>query len=221
MRNFPASTEIAPVSAKDASQQWPLKSAWVVHYRPPTGKNNDYEKSIKPLCKINTAQDFWQVYSHLKRPSALPAVSDYHIFKDGIRPVWEDDANKSGGKWIVRVKKGVADRYWEELLLALVGDQFTDASDEVCGAVVSVRQGEDVFSIWTRNDGGKNVKIRETIKRVLSLPADTNLQWRSHDESITQRTAVDQARQEKPNYGDKRRNNINAERERKDESVRS
>ena len=71
------------------------------------------------------------MYSHLKRPSALPTVSDYHFFKDGIRPVWEDDENKHGGKWIMRLKKGVADRYWEELLLAMVGDQFAEASEEV------------------------------------------------------------------------------------------
>ena len=135
-------------------------------------------------------------------------MSDYHFFKEGIRPVWEDDENKHGGKWTVRLKKGVADRYWEDLLLAMIGDQFAEASEEVCGAVVSVRSGEDVFSIWTKNDGGRNVKIRETVKRVLALPSDTSVQWRSHDESITQRNAVDQARQEKAAYADKRRNTL-------------
>ena len=202
--------EAAPTSAKDASSQWPLKHGWMIHYRPPTSKNSDYEKSIQPLCRITTAQAFWTVYTHLKRPSALPTVSDYHFFKDGIRPVWEDEENKKGGKWIMRLKKGVADRYWEDLLLAMIGDQFAEASEEVCGGVVSVRSGEDVFSLWTKNDGGRNVKIRETIKRVLALPPDTNLQWRSHDESITQRIAVDQARQEKVSYGEKRRNTLSA-----------
>ncbi|KAI6899942.1 IF4E-domain-containing protein [Hortaea werneckii] len=205
--------EAVPDPSKELPGQWPLKHSWVIYYRPPTSKNSDYEKSIKPLCRIPTAQAFWQVYSHLKYPSALPTVSDYHLFKEGIRPVWEDEENKQGGKWTMRLKKGVADRYWEELLLALVGDQFAEASEEVCGAVVSVRSGEDVFSIWTKNDGGRNVKIRETIKRVLNLPADTSLQWRSHDESITQRNAVDQARQEKADqmHREKRRNTMNAQ----------
>lgn len=74
--------------------------------------------------------------------------------------MWEDEENKKGGKWILRLKKGVADRYWEDLLMAMIGDQFAEAGEEVCGAVVSVRSGEDVFSIWTKNDGGRNVKIR-------------------------------------------------------------
>ena len=198
-------------SPKDLTQPWTLKNTWVIHYRPPTGKNSDYEKSMRPLCRIDTAQAFWQVYSHLKRPSSLPAVSDYHFFKEGIRPVWEDEENKRGGKWTVRLKKGVVDRYWEDLLLALIGDQFAEASDEVCGAVVSVRSGEDVFSIWTKNDGGRNVKIRETVKRVLGFPGDTNLVWRSHDDTIQSRTVAEATKGQGQGYaGEKRRNTLTA-----------
>ncbi|EDN02659.1 conserved hypothetical protein [Histoplasma mississippiense (nom. inval.)] len=180
-----------------ALKEHPIRSTWIVWYRPPTPKHSDYEKSTIALASISSVESFWAVYSHLKRPSQLPSVSDYHIFKKGIRPVWEDEANKRGGKWIVRLKKGVADRYWEDLLLAMVGDQFAEASDEVCGAVLSVRSGEDVLSVWTRIDGGRNIKIRETIKRLLAFPPDTNIAWKSHDDSIAQRSAIDQARQDK------------------------
>lgn len=144
-----------------------LKSTWIVWYRPPTPKYSDYEKSTVPLAAISSVESLWAVYTHLKRPSLLPTVSDYHIFKKGIRPVWEDEANKRGGKWIVRLKKGVADRYWEDLLLAMAGDQFAEAGDEVCGAVLSVRGGEDVLSVWTRIDGGRNIKIRYVSCQVL------------------------------------------------------
>jgi translation initiation factor 4E len=229
----------------DFSVPWPLKYTWTVWYRPPTAKNVDYEKSIVSICKFGTAQEFWKVFSHLKRPSSLPSVSDYHVFKEGIRPVWEDDENKRGGKWIMRLKKGVADRYWEDLLMALVGDSFLEAGEEVCGFVL--RSGEDVFSMWTKNDGGRNVKIRyvsvilhpslylqkqldtsartfrdierrlkvpqfvltttssETIRRVLKLPEGTNIIWRSHDDSIAQRSAIDQARHEKSQQEKQRR----------------
>jgi translation initiation factor 4E len=151
-------TTITTNNKKDGDTQ--LKHSWIVWYRPPSSKNSDYEKSIKPLCRMASVIEFWKVYVHLKRPSMLPVVSDYHFFKQGIRPVWEDEENKRGGKWILRLKKGVADRYWEQLLMAMVGNQFAEASDEVCGAVLSVRSGEDVLSIWTKNDGGRNIKIR-------------------------------------------------------------
>lgn len=74
--------------------------------------------------------------------------------------MWEDEENKKGGKWIMRLKKGVIDRYWEDLLLAVVGDQFAEAGEELSGMVVSVRSGEDVVSVWTKYDSGRNVKIR-------------------------------------------------------------
>jgi translation initiation factor 4E len=47
-----------------------------------------------------------------------------YVSKFPIRPVWEDPHNSSGGKWILRLKKGLADRYWEEIVLALVGETF-------------------------------------------------------------------------------------------------
>jgi len=191
-----AATEALSQTGHSVSEH-PLRNSWILYYRPPANKFSDYEKSTTKVATISTVEGFWTVYSHLRRPSALPTVSDYHIFKDGIRPVWEDEANKRGGKWIVRLKKGVADRYWEDLLLAIIGDQFLEAGDEVCGAVLSVRSGEDVLSIWTKIDGGRNIKIRETIKRILSFPADTNIIWKSHDDSIAQRSALDEARQQK------------------------
>lgn len=140
-----------------------LKNSWVVWFRPPISKSNgflEYEKTLHAMAGFDTVEDFFLVYKHLKRPSTLPLVSDYHLFKTGIRPVWEDDENKKGGKWIVRLKKGVADRYWEDLLFAIIGDQFGDAGDEICGAVLSVRNGEDILSIWTRNEGQRVLKIR-------------------------------------------------------------
>ncbi|KAI1621989.1 translation initiation factor eIF-4E [Exophiala viscosa] len=187
---------VRPATAPSGHQ---LRNTWNLFYRPPANKFSDYEKSTLKLASINSVESFWSIYSHLKRPSLLPTVSDYHIFKDGIRPVWEDEANKKGGKWIVRLKKGVSDRYWEDLLLAIIGDQFMEAGEEVCGAVLSVRSGEDVLSVWTKIDGGRNIKIRETIKRILVLPTDTNIVWKSHDDSIAQRSALDEARQQKVN----------------------
>ena len=144
-------------------QSHPLKDAWSFWYRPPIGRAHgyiEYENTLHAISTVQTAEDFWEIYSHLKRPSSLPVVSDYHLFKKDIRPIWEDEVNRKGGKWVVRMKKGVADRYWEDLLLSLVGDQFGDATDEVCGAVLSMRNGEDILSIWTRTDGGRVLKIR-------------------------------------------------------------
>ncbi|KAI5792918.1 translation initiation factor eIF 4e-like domain-containing protein [Pyronema domesticum] len=162
----------------------PLKDEWVVWYRSPGNKFQDYEKSTHKIAHFKTVEEFWTVYSHLKRPSNLPHVSDYHLFKKGIRPVWEDKENRAGGKWNIRLKKGVANRYWEDLMLAIVGDQFGDAGDDLCGAVLSVRGNEDVLSVWTRVDGSSCLKIRQTVMTKLALPAGTRIDWKSHATSL-------------------------------------
>jgi translation initiation factor 4E len=37
------------------------------------------------------------------------------------------------------------------------------------------------------------------MKRVLAFPPDTKVEWKSHDSSIQQRTAIDDARKDKNN----------------------
>lgn len=129
-------------------------------------------------------EDFWTVYTHLRRPNTLPHVSDYHVFKKGIRPVWEDQENRNGGKWIIRLKKGVSTRYWEELLLAIVGDQLADTTDDLCGVVLSIRSNEDVLSVWTKVDGAPCLKIKHALFRKLGFPADTQAIFKTHASSI-------------------------------------
>jgi translation initiation factor 4E len=48
----------------------------------------------------------------------------------------------------------------------------------------------------------------ETVKRVLNLPDGTIISWRSHDESISQRSAIDQARHEKTGHHDQQKRRV-------------
>ena len=79
------------------------------------------------------------LYSSLKRPSQLATGTFLQLFIDGVKPMWEDEANKEGGRWAIRVQKGYADTMWENLVLALIGEAF-DPPDEVVGLMISVRQ---------------------------------------------------------------------------------
>jgi hypothetical protein len=44
-------------------------------------------------------EDFWGIFNNIRPPSRLNAGSNYHLFKTGIKPEWEHDDNKNGGKW--------------------------------------------------------------------------------------------------------------------------
>lgn len=50
---------------------------------------------------------------------------------------------------MLKLKKGIASRYWEEIILAIIGEQF-DVGAEICGAVLTVRTNDDYISVWNR-----------------------------------------------------------------------
>lgn len=45
---------------------------------------------------VDTVEDFWMIYQHLRRPTAMPYGTFLHCFKKGIRPVWEDESLLKG-----------------------------------------------------------------------------------------------------------------------------
>eukprot|EP01083_Nonionella_stella_P081639 225006_1 len=153
---------------------------------------NPYENSIKQIAKVSTVEDFWLIYNHLQRPNNLPTTTDYHFFRDGIKPTWEDPSNAKGGKWIVRLRKGLASRYWEEIVLALIGCQFPGIPyNEVCGAVVSIRYSEDIVSVWNRtaNDTEITQRLRDCIKKILQLPTFVHMEYKPHETSLQDKSS--------------------------------
>lgn len=164
-----------PVAGSPKPQQQPVvpQTGQIV-----AGSGNSYESSIKAISTVRTVEDFWGTYDFLTRPNDLPNTTDYHFFREGIKPTWEDSGNAKGGKWIVRLRKGLASRYWEETILALIGGQFTGVPDgEICGAVVSIRYSEDILGIWNRTSSDRDIteRIREAIKKILQLPPHAHM----------------------------------------------
>ena len=162
-----------------------LASEWnFMFYRSQGHKNSDrYEDNIHDLGSFDTIEGFWSIYSHLKRPNDLEPPTDYHLFRNGIRAIWEAEDNVNGGKWIIRLKKGYGSYYWERLIMALIGEQFPA---DTLGAVISVRFQEDIISLWNRT--ASDTKVRHEICRAicsaLELPSDTKLEYKEHGDAV-------------------------------------
>jgi translation initiation factor 4E len=148
-----------------------LPEAWTFWFirRPAVRSNDSYSKHLKMLGVVNSVEQFWAVYNHTVRPNDLPSPCDLQIFRHGVQPLWEDEANRLGGKLYFRVRKGQSSRMWEDMLLALIGGQFHGCG--LCGAVISTRFSEDCISIWNKDarDEGALQVLRDTVRRVLKL----------------------------------------------------
>ena len=174
-----------------------LKSEWTFWFlQPPVGSKSNqtnYESLLKPLGTFSTIQDFWSIYLRLKRPKDLHdcGTTDYSLFHNNIRPVWEDSNNSSGGRLMFRVRKsGIASaKMWELLILALIGGELSSTLEEgICGLVFSIRPYEDIISVWTRHahDMAHIQEVRDMFKRTLQLNESVPLEYKPHHYNPTQ-----------------------------------
>ena len=115
-----------------------------------------WKENMKQLCTFNTVEDFWQYFTHLPKPSEVffdgdcrkklneagaeqtpgpdsgKTVEEYSLFKKGIEPEWGDPRNVTGGEWFCRqyFEGEVLDLYWQNLVMACIGETIEDAADE-------------------------------------------------------------------------------------------
>lgn len=132
---------------------------------------SEYEAGLREVCCVNCIEEFWGVYNNLVTVGTLPPNGNMHFFKKSIKPAWEDDRNKAGGKWVfVSTYKDIdVTSCWLHIvcdgkyfsyciqLIALIGDDFEN-SDDICGVVFSKRKNGDKIALWT-DDKNKESSI--------------------------------------------------------------
>lgn len=141
-------------------------------------------EDIKRVITFDSVEEFWGLYNNIVPPSQLPQKANYYLFKEGIIPAWEDEANKNGGKWSIQLprdkNRNVVDKMWLYTMLAAIGETFDplltsgeggDAPQSlITGVIVSTRPQFYRISIWTRTAptlaGGEDDKLRERIESI-------------------------------------------------------
>ncbi len=168
----------------------PLHRKWVLWFdNPKTSKEGTPWRENLKQCgtSFSTAEEFWQIFNNVKPPSQLNPNANYHIFMEGVIPMWEDPANVSGGKFVLSLpkrdsKSGKLDEWWLFTVLAVIGETMDVKGNEVCGAVVSIRKGQDRIALWLK---GCDRKICEEIgqrwKTALAVSNKTTLKYQSHE----------------------------------------
>jgi translation initiation factor 4E len=146
----------------------------------PAEADSSYESQMRPLGKVATVEQFWQVYSHLIRPADLPNFAALHFFKGDSRAMREDPEHQNGGSFLIRVSRQASSFYWERLITGLVVGQFNPS---VLGAVISARQGHFKLLIWYSN--AQDIELRRQICReiceIVKLPVGIRLDCTAHN----------------------------------------
>ncbi|WFD32748.1 hypothetical protein MSPP1_003799 [Malassezia sp. CBS 17886] len=151
--------------AAKAGKRHPLQHPWTLYYDYQryhgASSSTQYEATLRCVGEFSTLESFFDTFATLHRPSRLEKNANYHLFRDGIKPMWEDPANAQGGRWVLTLRDrgqtagsraahdALLDRSWMWLVLGLIGEHF-DEDNDVTGAVCSLRGKGDRISLWLR-----------------------------------------------------------------------
>lgn len=174
-----------------------LHTSWTLWYYENI-KDRKWEDNLVPIITFGTVEDFWAAYNYLEPASNLQIGSDYALFKTGIKPMWEDEQNKPGGRWLISLDKsrGQAqdnlDIYWLDLMLLMIGEGFGEHGEVVNGAVINRRIKGNKIALWT-SDANKreaNMHAGRCMKEALQMPPNSSLAFQVHSDTSSRNSST-------------------------------
>ena len=140
----------------------------------------EYENQVKKIAEFDTIEDFWAIFQHLRKPDSCKPGIEFQMFKEPVKPMWEDENNKNGGRISIKLRKDFTTIIWEEMIFALIGDVLPkEIKDEINGIIVSSKREFNTLQIWFKNfEAKKNDNIGACIRDLLQIPPEVNLEFK-------------------------------------------
>jgi len=130
---------------KDLPLRYPW-SIWEQIMQSSDGKSASYTDATHKVSTFNSVQEFWKLWNHMPQPSelleqkrmvreqpdGLHVIDAIMIFRDNIRPEWEDKMNANGGHFQFQLKPNIGggqiDELWNNLVLGMIGATIEPAN---------------------------------------------------------------------------------------------
>lgn len=141
----PSEAELEELKNRDP----PLRYTWTIWeqiMQQSDAKNSAYSDATHKVANFSTVKGFWKYWNHLPQPSELldgkkfvrdngvdsrSIVDALMLFRDGIKPEWEDSTNATGGHFQFQLKPqlggGVIDELWNNIVLGMIGGTIQPA----------------------------------------------------------------------------------------------
>ncbi|KIX08493.1 uncharacterized protein Z518_03149 [Rhinocladiella mackenziei CBS 650.93] len=171
----------------------PFQYLWSVWHSKP-GDRNEYLLTML-VDHVADIGAFYRIFNNVPW-NGVKQRDSIHIFRSGVKPLWEDPENRQGGRWLIRVRPeyGRDVRVWEEICLLCCGGELQAAiaqeRDHVLGMSFSPRLYFTHISIWTKK--GDNLRSIMLLERAIlgglspDLRPKSNIEfnYRKHSEKI-------------------------------------
>ena len=140
--------------------------------------SNEYESQVKKIAEFETIEDFWAIFQHLRKPDSCKQGIEFQLFKVPIKPMWEDQGNKNGGRLTLKLRKNYTTIIWEEMILAFIGGILPDKIKEEINGIVFVSKKEfNTLQIWFKTyDKKLNAELEQCIRDLIQIPIEVPLE---------------------------------------------
>ena len=194
---------VIPVEPPEVKSKLRFKWCLWVQTTCSEGDASLYKDSTKQLISFDSIESFWNTFSSIPQPSVFLDGQKLHVngdpvtammlFREGIKPEWEDPSNTEGGHlqfhWKVNgVNPAQLDEYWNNLVLAIVGDSIEHEGEFSEHPLVNGVRLVDKLSAQGKQAGirieiwfGKPVdarhlqRVRSRLEKSMALHADGSM----------------------------------------------
>lgn len=153
----PSPAELEEMKSKDPA----LRFTWTIweQIMQTNDRSNQYSDATHRVASFGTVKGFWKYWNHLPQPSELldgkkfvretaeskSVVDALMVFRDGVKPEWEDAVNATGGHFLFQLKAslggGVIDEFWNNIVLGMIGGTVEPA-EMITGARLVDKLGQ-------------------------------------------------------------------------------
>lgn len=152
---------------------------------------------IRKTLKISTIADLATFYSKFRKPKDMPGGCEVYLFKENIRPLWEDEKNIDGGSFFLHIKKTFANKIWENLLISVTSESEPELK-LINGLIMRVLKLEVVFYVWTSKlKKAEEIKLIQWLKDTAGLSSKIKLEFKPHPKPEA-KEEEEKAEQEEP-----------------------
>ena len=142
-----------------------LNSKWVLWYH--HQKDNWKLEGYKQIYTVETIKEFWSLFNNLHIIGGISKLQ-YFFMRENITPLWEDEKNRNGGCWSIKITKDVVEQIWQQLSILLVTENiFTTNKSDVNGLSICMKNSSVIIKIWIFNNNIYN-KIKNLNKIIFN-----------------------------------------------------
>ncbi|KAI3382660.1 hypothetical protein SNEBB_007262 [Seison nebaliae] len=136
-----------------------FKCSWTLwNYKQEKGKQ--WRNCLNEKCSFVDFKVYQETTKTMETIDKLPVGCDYMLFRTGIEPMWEDERNQNGGRWLFQFDRLIyakepekINKMWKDTILHMMRDGFCACDDlnGINGAVVQSRNKSIKLALWMGN----------------------------------------------------------------------